>query len=309
MAVNTGDTITAANYNGLQSRVETVMGNGSGTDGYGQTTASSQVSVGDTVTAADMDNLRTDINKANNHQSGTDGAIGDIAGGQIIGANASGTDIASLTSTDEGLNDYETAIGVIETNKLSIDAGESSTEAAITSARSTVWNGAITHQFTVTFNNADHRRHFFNAGGEIRFQASLTGQSGSKSNDWATMLSNMGTIKMNHTQTSATGTGSGTTIGNYDLTGTFQDLFQKAGTGVYAENLYKVRGRADSTSVLRFEVRFEDNDAGDQQGGSKPGPAEDEDVNGTITSTIQQLRATGSNVSVPTPSYSNTSNL
>ena len=316
MAVSTGDSITAAQYNGIQSRVNTVMGTGSSTNGYGQTLTSGQVSVGQTITAEHFDDLRTDINKANNHQSGSNANIGNIAVGQVIGADASGTNVSSLTVTDEGFNDYETAVGVLETNKFLIDGGNSSVEAAITSQRTTAWNGTVTHTFTVTFGSANQRRFFFNSGGEIRFSASLSGSSGSKYNDWNTMLTNIGTVKFGYTATTSTGSGTGTSIGNYDLTGTYQTIFTKNGTGVYAENQYEIQARADSSTILRFNVRFEDNDIGDQQPvgpqGIDPnpaGPAIDEDVTGTLTSTIQQLRATGSNVSVTGPGYTNSSNL
>jgi len=316
MAVTDGDTVTAAQYNGLQSRINTIMGTGSGTDGYGQALASAQVSAGDTITAAQFDNLRTDLNKANNHQSGTNAAIGNIAVGQIIGADASGTDLASLNVTTEGFNDYDAAVSTIETNKLLIDAGNSSAEAATNSSRTTPWGGGgggtVNHTFTVTFADANARRHFFNSGGEIRFSASRSGASNSKNNDWTALLTAMGTIKMNHTQTTSTGTGSGSTIGNSDLTGTYQQIFSKSGSGLYAENLYRIQARQDSASVLRFNVDFQDNDLGDQQpivGAGPAGGPQDENVSGTLTSTIQQLRATGSNVSVATPTYTNTSNL
>lgn len=313
MAVTDGDSITAAQYNGLQSRINTIMGTGSGTTGYGQTLASSQVSAGDIITASDFDNLRTDLNKANNHQSGTNAAIGNIAVGQIIGADASGTSLGALNVTTEGFNDYDVAVGVIETNKLLLDSGNSSVESATTSQRTTAWGGGgggtVDHVFTVTFSSANARRHFFNSGGEIRFSASRSGGSGSKNTDWSNLLTNMGTIKMNHTQTTSTGSGTGTSIGNSDLTGTYQQIFSKSGSGVYAENLYRIRARQDSSSVLRFDIDFQDNDLGDDQGGAGSTGPVDENVTGTLTSTIQQLRATGSNVSVATPTYTNTSNL
>ena len=313
MAVTDGDSITAAQYNGLQSRIATVMGTGSGTNGYGQTLASSQVSAGAVIRAADFDNLRTDINKANNHQSGVNASIGDIAVGQIIGADASGTSLGALNVTTEGFNDYDVAVGVIETNKLLIDSGNSSVEAATSSQRTAAWGGGgggtVDHIFTVTFASADARRHFFNSGGEIRFSASRTGGSGSKNTDWTNLLTNMGTIKMNYTATTSTGSGSGSSIGNGDLTGTYQTIFSKSGSGLYAENLYRVRARQDSTSVLRFEVHFQDNDQGDDQGGAGSTGPVDENVTGTLTSSIQQLRATGANVSVTSPTYTNTNNL
>ena len=119
----------------------------------------------------------------------------------------------------------------------------------------------------------------------------------------------MGTIKFNYTQTSATGTGTGSNIGNYDLTGTYQTIFTKTGSGVYAENDYNIAARADSSSVLNFRIQFRDDDAGDQTTfGPGSGPV-DEDVTGRITSSIQQLRATGSNVQVASPSYTNVSTL
>ena len=314
MAVSTGDNITAAQFNSLQSRVENVMGTGSGDSGYGQTLSSAQVAVTDTVQATDMINIKTDIDKANNHQIGSNSSISAIAVGKVIGADATGDTTASLTDTTGGFNDYETAVGVIETNKLSIDSGNSSVESAISSQRTTNWNGIITHDFNITFSDANQRRYFFNAGGEIRFSASRAGGSSySKNTDWTNMLSNMGTIKFGRTDTTCTGTGTTTTIGNSDLTSTYQTIFTKDGSGNYAENQYEVQARYSTVDgqdkVLQFTVRFEDNDAGDQQGGYLPGAAVDEDVSGTITSTIQQLRATGSNVQVTTPSYTNTSTL
>ena len=127
----------------------------------------------------------------------------------------------------------------------------------------------------------------------------------------------MRSIKFGRTDTTCTGTGTTTSIGNADLTAIYQTIFTKVGSGNYAENEYEIQARYSvvdgEPKVLQFSVRFEDNDAGDQQpvtsGIGPAGPAEDEDVTGTITSTIQQLRATGSNVEVTTPSYSNTSEL
>ena len=66
-----GDIITAARYNNLQSRVATVMGVGSGDDGYGQNLASSQVATNAVVLATDMQTLFTDLANGRIHQTGT----------------------------------------------------------------------------------------------------------------------------------------------------------------------------------------------------------------------------------------------
>ena len=60
---------------------------------------------------------------------------------------------------------------------------------------------------------------------------------------------------------------------------------------------------------IQFRIQFRDDDTGDQQGGFKAGSAQDEYVTGTLQSVIQHRRATGSNVQVPAPTYTNNTNL
>ena len=47
-----GDLITATRYNTLQTRVENILGNGSGSEGYGETTASNPSCCWKSVTAS-----------------------------------------------------------------------------------------------------------------------------------------------------------------------------------------------------------------------------------------------------------------
>ena len=312
--VASGDTITAAQYNDLQSRVNSIMGTGSGQSGYGQALASAQVSTGNVVTAEHMDNLRTDINKANNHQSGTSSGIGNIAVGQIIGADASGTSVGSLTQTTEGYNDYDTAVTNITTNKFLIDSGEGTLESVISSGRSTNWQVELQHVFTLDFTNANNARFFFNSGSDIRISLALTGQSGSKSNTWSTLLSTIGTVIFNYTSTTQSGSGGSFpgTRGWYDMTTSYQNIFTQSvgGGGVYDENNVEIAARRNTaSSTLQFRIRIIDADVGDQQSGPKPGPGKDEPVNGTISSTIQRFRATGSNVEVTAPSAAENTSL
>lgn len=305
MAVNKLDKITAATYNTFQSRVATILGTGVESSGYGQSLNSSTVSATDTVTAQDLENLRDDINNARVHQTGSLTPLVEIEPRDVIAADTSGSD------TTKGFNDYDTQITNVENDRFLVDDSQVSIEAGITSTRTTQWNGTITHEITVTFPSSNARRYFFNAGGEIQFKAQLSNGSGAKDNDWATMLSNMGTISFKYTSTSATGSGTGTDIGNYDLTGTYQQIYEKAGSGVYAENRYIIQARSTANNVINFRIRFEDNDVG--EGLNPPGfTPVDENVlyiSGTLLSTVQQKRSTGSYVSTTSPNYTNTSTL
>jgi len=312
------DIITAAQYNGLQDRIAQVLGTGAAEFGYGQALASSAVAVSDIVTAANMDNLRTDMNKAYTHQTGSALTIKDIAVGDVIGADDTGTSLTyandgtfTFNSQDAtgGFNDYLTAMTTIEGDKFSIAVSQSTAADATTDTRTTDWNSSVNMTFTVTFTDADQRRYFFNSGGEVRISGSLSSGTNTKDTDWATMLSNTNIIKFDHDATTAD-SGTGSAIGNYDLTSTYQTIFTKSGSGVYAENEYKVEAKENSTTQLEFRVTLTDNDAGDEPAPPPPGSTPiDEFVTGTITLTIGSLRASGTNVSVSAPTFSVTDTL
>lgn len=293
-----GDLITAARYNNAQARVAAIMGTGSTTEGYGQTLNSSQVSTSLTVTATHINNLYTDLVAGRIHQTGgTPNSIAQIVIGDTIGDAASDGNVA------KGFADFEALITTFEADpaRFSLSAGQSTSGTGITSTRTAQWNTDISHIVRVNFATADARRHFFNAGGSIKFEAGLTGQSGAKSNDWSSMLTNMGTIAMGYTATTTTGTGTTSSIGNFDLTGTNQVIFRKPGTGVYAANDYYVSAKANSTTQLEFTLLFQEEAAGN--------PNFDEQVNGTLVSTAKFTRASGSYVTLPAPSFVTHSSL
>lgn len=320
--VSVGDIITAAQYNDLQTRIQKVLGNGTGDYGYGQAIQSSSVAITQTVLASHMNDLYSDTVDARTHQSGTvPTTIAQLSATEIIGADASN----SPNETVKGHNDYNAVIGLTETDRLVAAAGQMSAENKITSTRTTNWGNSpdvIQHVVSVNFpggqstkttsganhtaSGADHMRYFFNSGGEIRFNASFASGSGAKFNDWNNMVTNMGTIKFGRSGTTATGTGTTSVIGYANITSTYQQIFRKTGSGVYAENDYIVEARIVGTDTLQFRIYFRDDDSGDQTG--LGGPV-DENVGSTLTSTVSQYRATGSYVAVATPTYTNDTTL
>tara|TARA_B100000902_G_scaffold363983_1_gene383625 strand:- start:559 stop:1449 length:891 start_codon:yes stop_codon:yes gene_type:complete len=284
-----GDIITAARYNNLQSRVETILGTGSGDDGYGQALNSSQVGASTTITASHMSTLYTDIANGRVHQTGT--APTEIA---IIGTGT--TILDSDTVNKKGVAQFENLTTTLENEKFQIHGTQGTAEAAKSASYTTSWNGTLTHILDVTFSTADHRRQFFNAGGEIRFASNITYVgAAAKTIDWMTMLVNMGTVKMGYTSTSATGSGSGSTLGFHDLTTTLQTLFTKNGTGLYAANNWTLKAKLVGTTQIQFQAEWNDANTGN--------PNYDEDVLGTVNSTVTQLRATGTYVVLPTPTH------
>lgn len=306
--------ITAARINNLQSRIALVLGNGAGENGYGQTLLSSQVSnQGGIIDADDMNNIYADILKARVHQVGP----GDISIAQVIeDQNIVGEEDSNFISDSgivtndadgakKGIADYETLMTSVETDKAIVHASQAVSEAAIASVRTNVWNGLIYHQVDVTFTDEDHRRHFFNTGGEIRFAANVTSASTAKGLDWAALCSEIGTVKFTNQTTNATGDGAGSAIGNFDLTSSEQTIYQKTGSGtysgIYAGNLYTVKAKELTTSRIQFKIEF--NDVVQDFN-----PNFDNNVDGRLESTVTQYRANG-DVGVNAPSYANTNSI
>lgn len=294
-----GQRVRAADYNSIQGKVSLVMGTGSSSYGYGQNLASSQVNVGDSILISQWNNLRTDLLKARQHQLGTDQS-----------SNLAITS-TSLVVSEAIRAQYDAMSDAITTDRLTVASNQGSLENVITPyQRTSAWNGTLTHICTVTFSNANQARYFFNAGGNFQISADRSGgNSGYKNQTWSLMFSQMGTITMSANTATVSGSGSVSSIGYYGLTGSNQLVFRKqAPSGVYAENDYFIYARtAAGGAQVIFEMVFEDEDAGDLNNpspGEPPGPVQDENVDGTLTSTIQMFRPSGSNVSISAPSAS-----
>lgn len=303
-----GEIISAARYNAMQTKVGNVLGVGSGQFGYGQVPlASTQVSDTNTVNKTHMDQIKTDLIKAYVHQTGNDPGLPTVTNIPTLPLE---TDAARIQ--DAQYVAYETIANYIFNNKNDIfEATQASVEAKLTNQRTTSWGGnsqpqSVYHRFRVTFTDDNQARYFFNAGGEVRFSASLTGGSGAKYLEWTGMLTAMGTVKFKYNTTTG---GSGTSpngIGYFELTNTDAIIWIKSGSGVYSANDVIIYARKVSAGVVEFTVEFNDGATGSGGGGFSP---VDDPVTGTLTSTITQLRPTGIYVSVTSPVYQTTTNL
>jgi len=207
MAVNSSNSITAEVYNGLQSRISKILGVGENTFGYGQPVSSSPVEQitdltlldGDSILAQQLNNLRSDFNTVNEHQQGEPTDINSFSQGDIVGADQSGTDIdhqldGSKTflngDATKGINDFFALIDTLESNRFNIAVNQQEINVLSSSVRTNSWNGLIDTIFLVEFASANDRRYFFNAGGEIRFQGTVTNVSTQRGSFWNDLIEN-----------------------------------------------------------------------------------------------------------------------
>lgn len=305
MAYVVGDIIEAADYNSMVSVVNDVWGVGSGDRGYFQSSPLGTVSTGVVVGSAEWVALRNRINTIAQHQGTATALLPNVLEfgvGELVEAHSSG-------ATGDGLKqivDPAPAVGSVDTNRLNAAPASMSLNAGITSTRSTVWSTVITHEVTLNWATENAARGFFNSGGEIRFSAGITGAGlGAPALDWQQELSDIGTVRFNYTATSSTGDGTESSIGYYDLTATYQEIFRMQTSVAYAANYMNIQARRENFlganggngRTLRFLVTFDD--------AFVHSPDE---VNGTITSDFQTFIAT-THLTQTAPTYANVSTL
>jgi hypothetical protein len=321
-----GTRATALDYNAIHNNIAAVMGVGSGQTGYGQAIASTPAAPGEIISTTKFSALRTDLSRARVHQ--TNSAI--IDGLASISANRGSPwqtlqSITAQTIISEAIRDqYLQFSDGVTLNKDAAAAAQLTPNISVASAsRTTNWGGAsqvqsLSHTITVTFNGytqgsltvsaADHARCFFNAGGTIQISASRTGTAvTTKDTDWTNMLSGFGNLTFGSTTSSISGTINSpgsvqTTRGFFNVTvgaAAVALMTQASSVTQYAENRYIVTVARPTANTIAFAITFQDNDTGDQSG---LGPSVDEQVTGTLTSTVRCTRPSGSNVDVPAPS-------
>tara|TARA_B110000305_G_scaffold238633_1_gene304470 strand:- start:826 stop:1812 length:987 start_codon:yes stop_codon:yes gene_type:complete len=294
-------TILASRYNTLRDQVNLVLGFSTAPSpqyGYGQTFSTSGVNGtraaadptdADKVTAQGYEDLYIDLIRTRSHQVGPTVAIDEFVVGDYE------TNGATTDKIEESyILGLESLAANIVTDKFNVYASNLTIQplpAASSTKPSSSWSTKIWQIFTVTFATELDRRHFFNAGGQIRFSATVnyTG-SQAKTVDWQSMLGSMGVTSFKATQTTnALGVGSGTNTGNYDLSNGYRQVYSRSSGSVYANNVYRIyaaeQATSDSTSAIRFKVEMQDGSPTNSSWGI------DEYVTGTFNSIIETSSA------------------
>ncbi len=259
--------VLASRFNSLKTATDRLLGpcletnrnSGDYIFGYGTTlsTYPVQSSTNDLIDADAYQKLYLDIAKARIHQVGTSGftpvayKIGDYL-----------TNPATADKIEEAyVTDLETLSSTMVTDKFVCHPSQADLLACDASTTASTWNGTKNHIFTVTFTNAQKRREYFNAGGQIRFVPSMTyaGSQG-KTIDWKTMLNAIGTVSFGCQGTFGSG-GVGQSyggIGHDYMTNSYQTAYYNQGGGVYSPNRYTLYAMELNDYTLQFKGEFSD---------------------------------------------------
>lgn len=299
-----GDRILASDYNAIQAKVAAILGTGSAQRGYGQPLFSSAVTTnepesrgGQTITKAQWDALRIDISNIKVHQDGVLPPIISLADRAIIEYGASHPNTNYNTIADQAVSarfNIATSQSVIATKstQTTTDSWTSQAQCTLT----VTFNGGYTvtnaNGTTFTATGADHARHFFNSGGQIRFNSTRTGGASTLQNTaWTNLLSSIGTQAFGAIEPAITNF--------YSLTNSYQTFYQLGASTPYSNNFYRLEALCNNTgannstgtaNVITFRITWVD---GYVDPGPLGPPFTTDGVDGTLTITVDEFKASG----------------
>jgi hypothetical protein len=291
--MTTGTEILASDYVAIQDIAESLLGTGTGSRGYGQSVSSSDVAVETQITKAQWDALRYDIINIRLHQDGVVPAIVEVNRGDVISYGAGSPN-----------TNYNTLLQTAIANRFNVASSQSIVTSKTSVSTSSSWSSTATATLTLEFSNSNDARYFFNSGGKIRITPTLNGGSNTAQvSAWKDLLNAAGTQSF--------GAATSSTANYYTLTNTFQTYFQSSASTPYSSNNFRLEASTDvannvlgTARFLYIRITLIDNyvDSG-------PGTPPDDLVNGTLTFSVDELKAVGSlqpsgNFSIVSPTYS-----
>lgn len=329
--------ISAAEYNTVRSLIAQRVGNftvwgehsiptTTTSSGYGRSFTSDLVvggntpGVSDTVTSQQYFDLWKDLQAAHVHQYGTVNATIDPTAFEQNIDTVDFQEITDLTTVASAVLAFDHSTTEFDSSSFQTDTIKASDGVTpITSVRSTAWGGSgnvqsINHQVTIDFGTHNNLLYYLAAGGEIRFEAQITGGTVATPNtkdwDWNETFTEMGTItfgRINNAEWRSQAS-QGSTIQQVSLASSSPGtlIFEKQGGGetggtpgdvpvtqIYADNYYRIyawtNGAFASATQLVFNIIFDDGDTGtggQAEPGGPTGSPIDENVTGTVTSLV-----------------------
>ena len=257
-----------------------VMGTGSLSRGYGQTTFGASKNVGDTITANDFNNIRYDLLNASAHQNGSAAALS-------LAGNVSGQ---LINSTDP--NAFISYASTVDSDRFNCHSSRKSTASAGNNSRTSSWASSVSTTYTLTFSSADQARYFWNGGGRIRFASSRTGGAASAQNtSWSNLLSSAGTQEFGGAAVYSWGTGS-------------TSLYSVSSSAPYASNTYAIsvslNAAMGSATAFNFVLTWSDPYT-DPSPGNPPAP--EDIVDGTLSYSVEITAPTGGHALTPSGTW------
>jgi hypothetical protein len=257
MTVSAGNTALASDYEALADKIDEwftdacpacTFGDPNQQFGWGGVTTP-LVSPGNDMLASQMNALINRINIGINMTSVT---------GPLTPVVATEKVLASQYNTAEAKE------VLIRAQKNLIQAAQLTLLGTTNSIRTTPYSNSINAVFRYTFSDFNDARYFFNSGGALTLHGVQSGGTGGTGYDTLgirAILTTMGLISMDYNITTQSGSGGSTSsIGFYDLTTSYQQIFTQSGVGAYSNanvTLQALRNIAGNQIDINFIINPE----------------------------------------------------
>ncbi len=313
-----GGKVRAADFNLFANDINNIVGIGATDSGYGQGhLVVTNAVVGGTVTASLWDELLTSMLYASRHQgttisvpTSTSHADWPTASNIIAILPTLTADIATIIG-----NKLNSDVSYMTVSPNQISSSETYIDPLVGTPNWTV-GSQVYYEAKVSFADSDARRHFFNAGGELRVDAVLGGidASHAQSVDWQTLLSTIATVKLSHSSTESSTSVGTPGVGFNNLTTTYALVYTKGGSGDYSANQLNIYAKLTGTTDVDIKIGFDEYHPADtgawtnNGGGTWTGT---DYVAGLLTVTLDELvpSDTPDGVNLSSPTYSHISQL
>jgi len=280
------DSIRATDYNFLQSKVQQLLGTGSGSRGYGQTNLiqSSPQAQDVDITRAEWARLREEIRQLRLHQTGSAPGLIDVNSRLVVSADVNQV--------------FNNELVLAENNRFQIANSRAIISTLGTQSRSGSWSVRTETEVSLVFNTAESARFFFNAGGRIRFSSQRSGVSNTPQNlAWTNFLNAIGIVDFR---------AAAPFLGNfYTLTNQYQTVYDFLISDVLPGSIYgSIYG---SPNGMRYKISAKSNVSNNQNGtanqltfrvewlddyvSSSANPQNPDLVSGTLSLTVTELKA------------------
>jgi len=184
--------------------------------------------------------------------------------------------VAGSPSAASQYNQLQNASALIAPLRNNIDPAELSVHGGTSDSRTTLWGTSDTTSINSiirwTWSDFNKSRYFWNSGGALNRIMSLVGGTTPNAANFVTLFSTMGTVTMDKNSTVQSGTGGNpSSIGYYDLTTGFQQIFEQ-NIGGYGytygagQSIRIYARRSASGNYVELETLCTDGDSGNVDG-------------------------------------------
>jgi hypothetical protein len=277
-----GTTALASDVNTPYSTGVNIMGVGSVSRGYGQTTFGSGVTTSTIITPNEYNNIRYDLLNASAHQNGSASAL--TLAGKVSGQLLDTTDANSFGS-------YQ---ATIDSDRFNCHSTRKTTVSAGGNSRTSSWVSSVSGTFQMIFSSANEARYFWNGGGRIRFASSRTGGAATAQNtSWTNLLSSAGTQDFG-----------GSAVYGWSNAGV--TLYSISSSAPYASNTYRIEAATNvnnaggGANIFLFNLSWVDPYV-DPTPGEPPLP--EDIVDGTLSYSVEITYPTGGHALTPSGTW------